>query len=638
MSRNLHEGRSSNPGDTADNPSFADLLEQRVTRRGLLKGGAAVAALGFLPSCAVTPPGSARLPAFAPLPPSDADALRVPPGYEAKVLYRWGDPVGIPAAMPAFRMDASNSAADQAVQAGMHHDGMHFFPLPLGGKGSAHGLLAINHEYLDEGLLFTDGQKTWSAEKGLKAQNAVGVSVIEVRLEGGQWQVVRPSRYARRITARTPCRISGPAAGHALMRTAADPEGRSVLGTYNGCAHGWTPWGTYLTCEENWNFQFVNRSGEIPPEQLRYGISAKGRNYRWEEHDERFDAGLHPNEPNRFGWVVEIDPYDPDSVPVKRTALGRCKHEGAACAVGKSGRLAFYMGDDEGFEYIYKFVTDRAWNPDDRAANRNLLDDGMLYVARFNANGSGTWLPLMYGHGPLTPDRGFANQAEVAVKTRQAADAVGATRMDRPEWVVPHPVSGEVYAACTNNSARGRKGAKEGPNPANRRAPNRFGHIVRWREQGGDVAATRFTWDVFVEAGPADKGGTIRGDGFACPDGLWIDSMGTLWVGTDVSPTALGKGDFAQFGNNQLLAVDPATGVFRRFLTGPRGCEITAFHTTPDNRTAFVNVQHPGEAPGDRANPDNPRAHSNWPDFDPAGRPRSATVVIRRTDGGIIGS
>jgi hypothetical protein len=550
-----------------------------------------------------------------PIAPSSEDVLRVPPEYEAKVLYRWGDPVGVASRMPEFRMDASNSAEEQALQAGMHHDGMHYFPL----QGSAHGLLAMNHEYLDEGLLFTDGQKTWSAEKVAKAQNAVGVSVIEVRLEQNQWQVVRPSKYARRITARTSCRVSGPAAGHALMRTAADPSGSSVLGTYNGCAHGWTPWGTYLTCEENWHYQFVNR-GTITSEQARYRISGRGRAYRWEEYDERFDAARHPNEPNRFGWVVEIDPYDPSSTPVKRTALGRIKHEGAACSIGADGRLAFYMGDDEAFEYIYKFVTARPFDPSVRENNRNLLDEGVLYAARFNADGTGDWLPL------TGPDLGA-----VRVNTRQAADAAGATKCDRPEWIMPHPVTREVYAALTNSFER------KSADAANPRAPNPFGHILHWREEGNDVTATRFRWDVFVLAGPEGKS-TIKGDAFACPDGLWFDAMGTLWVQTDVSPAGLGKGEFAPLGNNQVLAVDPDSGVFRRFLTGPRGCEITGFHTTPDNRTAFVNIQHPGEAPGDRSNPENPRAVSNWPDYAPDGRPRSSTVVVRRRDGGPIGT
>ncbi len=620
----------------SDNFSFAQVLESRIARRDLLRSAAAAPLLSALPACATGPRGTAPKLGFTPIGTSTADAVRVPPEYEAMVLLRWGDPVGAEAGSPGFRFDASNSAADQALQAGMHHDGMGFYPLPYGSGASTHGLLALNHEYVDEGLLFTDGQKTWSAEKVLKSQHAVGVSVVEVEGRDGAWRVVRPSPYARRITARTPCRMAGPAAGHALVRTAADPEGRRVLGTYSGCAYGWTPWGTYLACEENWHFQFVNR-GATPPEQRRYGITATGRRYRWEEYDERFDALKHPHEPNRFGWVVEIDPYDPRAEPVKRTALGRLAHEGAACAVGPDRRLAFYTADDAPFEYVYKFVTSKPFDPASREANRDLLDDGILHVARFNADGSGDWLPLVHGTGPLTNANGFRDQGEVLVKTRQAADALAATKMDRPEWIVPHPVTREVYCACTGNTSRGRDG-NEGPNPANRRAPNPFGHIVRWREDGGDPAATRFSWEVFVEAGAADRGGTIRGDLFANPDGLWIDSMGTLWVETDTSPGNLGKGDFAPLGNNQLLAVDPARRVFRRFLTGPRGGEITGFVTTPDNRTAFVNIQHPGEVPGDRSNPDDPRALSNWPDYWIGGRPRSATIVLRRRDGGTIGT
>jgi uncharacterized protein len=598
MSRNLRAPDGCNP---SANPSFEEVL----SRRQFLGVGLGAAALSALPACAT--PGASPAITFTPIAPSAEDVLRVPPEYEARVLFSWGDPVGIAGAMPAFRMDGSNSAADQAVQAGMHHDGMHYFPI----DGSRHGLLAMNHEYLDEGLLFADGMKTWSPEKVLKAQAAVGVSVIEVIFQN-EWKIVRPSKYARRITARTPCRVSGPAAGHALMRTAADPEGRTILGTYNGCAHGWTPWGTYLTCEENWHNQFVN-GGKITPEQQRYRLSARGRGYRWHEHDERFDAARHPNEFNRFGWIVEIDPFDPESAPVKRTALGRIKHEGAACSIGPDRRLSFYSGDDEAFEYVYKFVTAKPYDPSSRGANRDLLDEGTLYVARFNADGTGDWLPL----------RG----AEAMIFARAAADAAGATKLDRAEWVVPHPVTREVFAALTNSSERNSTDA------ANPRSPNPFGHILRWKEEGD----TRFRWEVFVLAGPQGKS-TIKGDAFACPDGLWIDAMGTLWVQTDISPTALGKGDFAPLGNNQALAVDPATGVFRRFLTGPRGCEITAFHTTPDNRTAFVNVQHPGETPGDRSNPDRPGSFSNWPDFAPNGRPRSATVVIRRKDGGVIGT
>jgi secreted PhoX family phosphatase len=618
------------------NHTFAEVLAARLARRGLLRGALASALLSALSGCAARAGGPTPRLSFTPIEPSVRDALRVPREYVATVLLSWGEPVGAPAGSPGFRFDASNTAADQALQAGMHHDGMHYFPLPHDSGSSTHGLLALNHEYLDEGLLFADGQRTWSPEKVAKAQHAVGVSVVEVELQGNTWRLVRPSPYARRITARSPCRIGGPAAGHALVRTAADPEGRRVLGTFNGCAHGWTPWGTYLTCEENWHALFVNR-GTIPTEQRRYGITAIGRRYRWEEYDERFDAARHPNEPNRFGWVVEIDPYDPAAEPVKRTALGRMAHEGAACAVGPDRRPVLYMADDAAFEYVYKFVATRPFDPSRRQANRDLLDDGTLYAARFNADGSGDWLPLVHGWGPLDAAGGFRDQGEVVVMARRAADLLGATGMDHPEWIVAHPVTREVFCACTGSSTRGRDG-HEGANPANRRAPNPFGHILRWREDGGDPAATRFRWEVLVQAGGPDQGGTITGDLFANPDALWIDSMGTLWVGTDVWPGNIGTGPFEALGNNQLLAVDPSAGAFKRFMTGPRGSEITGFHTTPDNRTAFVNIQHPGEVPGGRSNPDDPRAVSNWPDYWIGGRPRSATVAIRRRDGGVVGT
>jgi secreted PhoX family phosphatase len=624
VSRHLRVPGSSNP---AANPSFAHVAE---SRRTFLRAGVGVAALGALASCVAQTPRPQL--GFMPIAPSTEDALRVPSGYEASVLLRWGDPIGHVEGSPPFRMDGSNSAGEQALQAGMHHDGMHYFPL----QGSSRGLLAINHEYMDHGLLFADGMRGWSAEKVAKSQSAVGVTIVEAALQDGQWQIVRPSRYARRITARTGCRLAGPAAGHALVRTAADPEGRQVIGTHSNCAHGWTPWGTYLTCEENFWFQFVQR-GRLTGREERYGLRTRDAT-RWAEYDERWDSARHPNEINRFGWVVEIDPYDPGSPPVKRTALGRFWHEGAACAVAPDRRLAFYMGDDSAFEHVFKFVTARPYDPSNRAGNRDLLDAGTLYAARFNADGSGDWLPLAHGEGPLTAANGFRDQGEVLIYARLAADALGATRMDRPEWIVPHPRTREVYCALSNNVARG-NGGYEGPNPANPRANNAFGQILRWRETGGDPGARRFQWDIFVQAGDpanpdANKKGNIQGDLFGSPDGLWIDERGILWVQTDASTRAILRGEYSGIGNNQVLAADPATGIFRRFLTGPRGSEITGFHLTPDSRTAFVNIQHPGEG----ATSDNPRGLSNWPDYAPDGRPRSATVVIRRKDGGIIGT
>jgi uncharacterized protein len=624
------------------NRSFADVLASRLSRRSLLAGGLAGIATALV-APVLRGAGSARaagLLGFTGIAVSTADAVMVAPGYAAEVLYAWGDPIS---AGPVFRPDASNSTEDQAGQAGMHHDGIHFFPLPWDGASSAHGLLAMNHEYTDDGLLHPGGMEPWTAAKVAKSQAAHGVSVVEVRLEQGRWRVVRPSTYARRITAATAIGVSGPLAGHALMRTAADSTGLSVLGTVNNCANGFTPWGTYLTCEENFNGYFVNRSGTTPTLQKRYGINERGFGYRWHEHDARFDAALHPQEPNRFGWVVEIDPYEPRRPAVKHTALGRFKHEGATVGLAADGRVVVYMGDDERFEYIYKFVSREPWVPArGRDAGRRLLEEGTLFVARFDADGTGEWLELRHGANGLDAGTGFASQAEVLLNARGAADRVGATKMDRPEWIARHPRTGECYCTLTNNTARG-VGAGAPPDAANPRAENVFGHIIRWRDRGGDAAARRFDWDVFALAGDpahadASRRGTIKGDAFGSPDGLWIDGRGVLWIQTDVSTSVLNKGDYARLGNNQMLAADPVTGEVRRFLTGPSGCELTGMTATPDGTTLFVNIQHPGETASERSNPAAPQSISAWPDGPAGGRPRSATLAIRRHDGGVVGA
>jgi secreted PhoX family phosphatase len=610
-----------------------------LSRRDLLRGGFGAAALALSGSPLLRAAEAAPLLGFTSVPVSAADDVRVPPGYRFDVVYAWGDPVSDG---PVFRPDASNTISEQEQQAGMHHDGMHFFPLPAGSNNTTRGLLAVNHEYTDDGLLHPDGMEPWTAQKVAKAQAAHGVGIVEITLASGAWRVVRPSPHARRITARTPMTFDGPAAGHALLQTAGDPDGRRVLGSVNNCANGVTPWGTFLTCEENFNAYFVNAMPAVPELQKRYGINARGGGYRWHEHDERFDAARHPHEPNRFGWVVEIDPFDPTHEPVKHTALGRFKHEGAAVTLARDGRVVVYMGDDERFEYIYKFVSDGRYDPPARAANRRLLTSGTLYVARFDADGFGQWIELKHGKNGLHAGSGFLDQGAVLINARGAADWVGATKMDRPEWIAVHPKTGEAYVTLTNNTSRGADGQPRA-DTANPRAANVFGHIVRWRDADGDAGATRFSWDVFVLAGDpslADvrKRGSIKGDAFGSPDGLWFDARGVLWIQTDVSTTALLKGDYAGLGNNMMLAADPGTGEVRRFLTGPRGCEITGITMTPDGRAMFVNIQHPGETASERSDATRPHAVSSWPDGPAGGRPRSATIVIRKDDGGIIGT
>ena len=700
------------------NPSIHDVIDGVApSRRRFLQTGVAAAA-GLSLSGLVSTVKAAPVPAgtgfagigFDSVPASRApvaDRVAVPAGYRAEVLVAWGDPI-LPGA-PAFSGTASETAADQAGQFGMHNDGMAFFPLP--GLGSVQrGLLCVNNEYTHEEILFADGQvgAGYTIEKTRKSQAAHGVSIVELRNARGRWSVNKNSRLARRITSNTFMRISGPAAGHALMKTreftitdtASTPtgnttDGTTAYGTVNNCANGITPWGTYLTCEENWNGNFggtgavdTGTTTEIGKLNRRYGVSAAGFGYRWHTTDPRWDVSTNPNEPHHFGWVVEIDPQRPDSAPVKRTALGRFKHESAQYVVDKDNRVAFYMGDDERNEYIYKFVCAKPFDPKRPFANRNLLDEGTLYVARFDADLSGTWIALVPGTVGVdgvalrdNPNFAGANDAEVLakilIKTRMAADAVGATMMDRPEWTGARPRIGgfeeiEVYCTLTNNNRRGTStasvnlpdgstaagSARPPVDAANPREDNVYGHIIRWREAGRSVAATGFVWNLFVQAGDTRTGKTAkptndyRGnivdtpDGsadYGAPDGLWFDANGRLWVQTD--QVGDGSGDFANIGSNVLVCCDPNTGETRRFLTSPNRCEVTGITMTPDGRTMFVGIQHPGED----STAANPTQFSNWPQGQfalesdgvtplPPGRPRSSVLVITKDDGGVIGS
>ncbi|HSC67936.1 MAG TPA: PhoX family phosphatase, partial [Cellvibrio sp.] len=521
--------------DIPVNPSTNPWLSEVVAnRRHLLKGSLGLALGGFLggtlSGCATSPvsklDGIAKkkkspVIGFTSVPIQQAvdfDRVIVADGYNARAFFSWGDEV-VAGAVP-WRADASNSWQEQQLQAGQNHDGMAYFPFPA--APNDHGLLVINHEYTNP-TLHTNGPTEARDAQGiihrpehevLKEQAAHGVSVIEIKRDPqGLWQRVKNSPVNRRLTANTPMEITGPAAGSAHLKTAQDPTGMRVLGTLNNCSMGKTPWGTYLVCEENWHNYFVNRNRadwQARSSHSRYGISngLNSSKYYWETIDPRFDATpdqkqYHSgfvNEPNRFGWVVEFDPFDPHCTPKKRTAMGRYSRECATVSLGEDGQLAIYSGDDTRGEYIYKFVPKNRFNKDDEAANRNLLDEGTLYVAAFYADGRGAWLPLIWGQGGLTPRNGFFTQADVVINARGAADILGATPMDRPEWVAVDPHSRDLYVTLTNNVDRGVK-ADQPLDTANSRAENHHGQILRWTEQDANPAATTFVWEIFLLAG-----------------------------------------------------------------------------------------------------------------------------------------
>ena len=564
-------------------------------------------------------------------------------GYDANVLLRWGDPLFTTA--PAFDPNRQTAEA-QKLQFGFNNDFLGFIRLRR-----RHGLLCVHHEYTDPRMMFpgfpAQGGKT-TAEQVAVEMAAVGGSIVEVRQSArtGFWSVVRRSRLNRRITASdTVMRIDGPAAGHARMRTKGDPTGTRSIGTMSGCAGGITPWNTWLMSEENFHLYFSSGKAEAPASEAkswsRYGLP--GNRAGWSSHVERFDLDKEPNEANRYGWVIEVDPLDPRSTPVKHTGLGRLHREGAETTLAKDGRAVVYSGDDQNNEFVYKFVSKGRysyWNS--RRTNRQILSAGTLYVARFNAGKSGQWLPLVFGQGPLTPANGFTSQADVLIDTRLAASAVGATPMDRPEDVEPGP-NGRVVVVCSNNNER-----KPGDtNPANPRAPNPHGHLIEIVEAGGDHGATAFHWSFLVQCGPKDQGGSWHRDTtdngwFSCPDNVAFDPTGSLWVATDQG------GNWAKLTGRAdgLYAVayrSDRRGRSRLFFRAPVGAEVTGPRFTPEGNTLFLSVQHPG-ADGVKDWPKFSRVSTasdpatRWPDFKPDMPPRPSVVAITRKNGGRIGS
>jgi secreted PhoX family phosphatase len=626
---NLEDDQTTN---RSGNRPFEDVLQARLDRRKVMAGGLAAMAVTFAAptitaaeaiapaqsSGSVTAAGAVArrrkdLIGFTPLKVAESGGAipAVAAEYQYQPFIPWGEPILWP--YPAH-VNGSKTAADQEKQIGIGHDGMAFFPLG-NPRRSNRGLIAINHEFGRNSVVLGKDFPE-SLEDVRLSQAAHGVSVVEARRTGrGVWKV-RRGRRNRRVHVNTPVEFSGPVAGHPLLGDSSRPS----YGTVNNCSSGVTPWGTYVTCEENFNGYFGSTTGETwepNEEQDRYGFSWNGFGYGWEYFDGRFDLSNedYAGEDNRFGWCVEIDPLRPNAAPVKRTALGRFKHEGVAFTTGKQGRVVAYMGDDQRFDYIYKYVSRGGWKAL-RRAGVHPLDEGTLYVARFNEDGSGDWLPLTIDN-PALAER-FADQAEVLTYARVAADILGATPMDRPEWTTVAP-NGDVFCTLTNNSRR-----EEG-NAANPLAPNLDGHIIRWTDSDKNIGTT-FEWDIFLFS--KDSHGTE--DTYSDPDGLWADPDGRLFIQTDGGQTD--GGDEVVL-NNQMLVANIETGELSRLLSGVPGDEITGLAYTPDRKTFFVNSQHPGN--GD------PNL-TNLPELnevpDGVTIPRDCTLVVTRKDGGIVGS
>ncbi|WP_404364043.1 PhoX family protein [Marinobacter sp.] len=710
--------------NNSSNPTFDSIVSKRLSRRQLLKGSASAATISVigalgLSACGSDSSGSSSSPAagnggsvtlnpeslgFEAVPTSLEDRVRVPAGYRAEVLFAKGDP--IEDGVAEFLNDGTDVDYDR--RSGDEHDGMWFFGISDDGRydpeRSDRGILCINHENLEDNTLHDLGVIKAVDNGGSRPKiqvdremNGHGVSCIEVRKISNKWEVVRSSPYNRRVTIFTEMDVKGPAAGSNLLRGKSSPQGTKRWGTMNNCAHGFTPWGTYIAAEENWYAYFrkgddaANRTADENTLVQRYGVGSAWAYREWDTVENggdiyaRFDAnatGTDPlndyqNEPNLHGYVTEIDPFRPAQRPRVRTAFGRFSHEGAWAAPAEAGKpLVFYMGDDSRGEYAYKYVSSANWDPADATGGLTTgdkyLDDGKLYVATFNEDGSGEWKELSYGVNGLdenNPLFTFRNQGDVMIAARLAADHVGATKMDRPEWAAVHPTSREVYLTLTNGNQSNR--AADETDPANPRAVNSNGHIIRWKEAGNDSAATSFTWDIFLFGSAADRdsdynvSGLTEDNEFSSPDGLFIDHRGLIWIQTDdgalkdttnnqmlvAIPGSVGDGGqrtIITSGKEGTATVDTFVGQsaesiqLKRFFVGPSGCEITGIYLTPDARTMFVNVQHPGERGSkDLFNTDK----SVWPApsrdataFGEAGnRPRSATVVIYREDGGEIG-
>ncbi|MCV3356606.1 PhoX family protein [Campylobacter sp. RKI_CA19_01122] len=593
-----------------------------MKRRTFLKGSALGSMVAFFASSNLNASllKDKDLLNFKEIPASTEDKVIVPDDYKADILISWGDPLFGKASIYDEEKNIDKKAVENAkLTFGDNNDGMSFFPL-----SKDRAILAINNEYINPEIMFKHQGKNLNLEDILYEQANLGVSIFEIKKEKDQWSVVLDSKYNRRIDANTKMSISGPAKQQVLQNE------NFIYGTLNNCANGKTPWGTYLTCEENINdfFGSLDEKIKFSKEQLRFGFKAQSQ-YGWEKFDERFDLSKNPNEANKFGWVVEIDPFDPNSIPIKRTALGRFKHENAELIVEDDGTVVIYMGDDEANEFIYKFISKHKYKKG--LDTSKILDEGTLYVAQFNGKigdfrGSGKWIELEYGKNNLNKENGFNSQADVLINARIAGTIVNATPMDRCEWIASHKESGskEVFATLTNNKKN------NNPNPANPRTKNIYGQIIKW-EHKNSHKDDEFTWEIFALAGNPDNQTSLNkgsnnitsNNKFNSPDGLSFDRDGRLWIQTDGNYS--NQEEFEGMGNNCMLAANPKTGEIKRFLTGPIACEITGIAFSQDYKTMFVGIQHPGEK-------------LKGSQFPYGKTPRSSIIAISKIDGGVIGS
>lgn len=603
---------------------FNQIVDAAISRRSFITGTITLGASAFIMGTSTHVNAKENTVFdFTEIATDTSDTITLPEGYTWEITTRWGDPLW--SAGQEFDQKTRGTGKSQELAIGDNNDGMSFF------EKNGKTILVINNEYANVSIIHGNRQSGLPKTEDdiRKSKAAHGLSVCEIKKINGKWQIVSDSPINRRITADSKVKISGPAAGHDLLKTEIEPSGLSSFGTWANCGNGETPWGTYLTCEENFNAYYASSDPEYIPTKAmeRYGIGHKDWGYNWRLADERFDISKHPNEANKNGYIVEIDPWNPASTPVKRTALGRIKHENAEVVVAKNGHVVVYMGDDERGEYLYRFVTDKKYSPD--ADNSDLLDNGTLSVALFNTDNTGKWIDL-------TPETtGMPSQAEICIHTRLAASVVGATTMDRPEWVAAHPHKTELYCALTNNKYRGIKPNRGGDatpvEGANPRKENLYGQIVQWTPENEDHTSENFNWKLYAVAGnPLVHSDDYAGSSninsknlFNSPDGLSFDSKGRLWLQTDGDYSNMG--DFKGMGNNQMLVGNPETGEIRRFMVGPNEAEITGLCWSTDKKTMFVGIQHPGE-----------KGNSNFPD---GGNtvPRSCVIAVKRLDGKEIG-